>query len=819
MTSGHRHGRPSRALRGYALVAGPLSGIALAWWVVNHAFGPELIALPLVMYGAVVLARPDWWLVLLPALWPIADLARWTGQIHVTESDALALATVACLSFRHLAPGAPAGTDDRSPFRAGVTAWVGMLALAFVAVVGIARGMSEFPPASVEAWTGYSGSMNAVRVGKGWLLPMLLVPFLHSALRRDGDGTFRKLAMGLAFGLGTAALAAVWERLAFPGLTDFAQDYRTTAMFWEMHVGGAALDGWFALSLPFALYAAWSVRRSLVQFGLALSILAVGGYAVLTTFSRGLYLAVLAGLACLCIVVLRARTTDSKKVGFGPLAAAGAAGIAALAIAILAFRHGGYRGAAALLVTGWLTYVLAGQVGRLRWTQIAVGLALGVVVALAAGPAATLAQKGVYLAFALAALAAVLLSWHLHRGIKAAGPRVLALAVYVWTVIAAVAVPVHWGGDQALPEAVIAAALVAIPGLVQVFTGGRMWTPTLRGATVAGTLAIGCVLTAAVFGSYYLQARASTTGADLETRLVHWRHSASLVQPGTDEWLGVGSGRFSEAYFWNVPQGLFPGTWRILDDGASSFLRLGPPRHMYDFGEMFRVTQAVPLQVRGPFTYRMRVRAPADAKVRIEVCRRHLLYTLDCVIQPIAVKGGDWQSVSGVTGPGAQDYGPWFAPRLAALSLDLDGGVAVDVTDLEVLDGASRPIVRNGDFRRGTDGWFFSSDRNHLPWHAKNLALHAYVENGLLGLIVLGGVLLTALGRLAVRSRAGGLLAGVPLAALLGFLCVGLFDSLLDIPRLTFWLVMVLWLSLVLRRHPFAVRRKVRREQGDHPAV
>jgi hypothetical protein len=29
----------------------------------------------------------------------------------------------------------------------------------------------------------------------------------------------------------------------------------------------------------------------------------------------------------------------------------------------------------------------------------------------------------------------------------------------------------------------------------------------------------------------------------------------------------------------------------------------------------------------------------------------------------------------------------------------------------------------------------------------------------------------------------------------------------------------VLWLSLVLRRHPFAVRRKVRREQGDHPAV
>jgi hypothetical protein len=178
------------------------------------------------------------------------------------------------------------------------------------------------------------------------------------------------------------------------------------------------------------------------------------------------------------------------------------------------------------------------------------------------------------------------------------------------------------------------------------------------------------------------------------------------------------------------------------------------------------------------------------------------------------VKGGDWQYVTGITEPGAQTRGLWFAPRLAALSLDLDSGVTVDVTDLEVLDGANRPIVSNGDFRQGTRWWFFSSDKNHLPWHAKNLALHAYVEGGLVGVAVLGAVVLTALGRLVVRSRAGGLLAGVPLAALLGFLCVGLFDSLLDVPRLTFWLIIVLWLALVLRRYPLAARRRVRRQPG-----
>ncbi len=57
----------------------------------------------------------------------------------------------------------------------------------------------------------------------------------------------------MALGLGTVSLAAIWERMAFPGLLNFSADYRTTALFWEMHVGGAALDGFLVLTLPFAV--------------------------------------------------------------------------------------------------------------------------------------------------------------------------------------------------------------------------------------------------------------------------------------------------------------------------------------------------------------------------------------------------------------------------------------------------------------------------------------------------------------------------------------------------------------------------------------
>ena len=60
------------------------------------------------------------------------------------------------------------------------------------------------------------------------------------------------------FGLGGAALSVLWERLAFTDLLNFSSDYRVTGLFWEMHIGGAALDGFLALTVPF-------VARDLVR--------------------------------------------------------------------------------------------------------------------------------------------------------------------------------------------------------------------------------------------------------------------------------------------------------------------------------------------------------------------------------------------------------------------------------------------------------------------------------------------------------------------------------------------------------------------------
>jgi hypothetical protein len=94
--------------------------------------------------------------------------------------------------------------------------------------------------------------------------------------------------------------AAIWERWAYPGLADFSAPYRTVALFWEMHVGGAALDAYLAMAAPFV---AWTVVRAStpVRFAAAAAFALVVEYVCLTTFSRGVYLAVSSSLVMLAV--------------------------------------------------------------------------------------------------------------------------------------------------------------------------------------------------------------------------------------------------------------------------------------------------------------------------------------------------------------------------------------------------------------------------------------------------------------------------------------------------------------------------------------
>lgn len=270
-----------------------------------------------------VYARPALWLAVLPACLPIAGFSPWTGWIGVEEFDLLVLGAAAgthgllavqrwCAVRRARATGqvgawscpesrALAGTDAAGDTARQRQAMIVLVLLTVSYVFAMARGLADAGGLALGWFQAYEEPLNSLRVAKGFLWVMLLLPSLRRLLQCDPAGAMRCLAGGVAIGLGCVALAIVRERAGFPGLLDFSTPYRATALFWEMHVGGAALDAFLALAVPFAVLA---VRRAPTPwcwvFAAVLAVLSA--YACLTTFSRAVYLAVglsLFILACL----------------------------------------------------------------------------------------------------------------------------------------------------------------------------------------------------------------------------------------------------------------------------------------------------------------------------------------------------------------------------------------------------------------------------------------------------------------------------------------------------------------------------------------
>jgi hypothetical protein len=215
---------------------------------------------------------------------------------------------------------------------------------------------------------------------------------------------------------------------------------------------------------------------------------------------------------------------------------------------------------------------------------------------------------------------------------------------------------------------------------------------------------------------------------------------------------------------------------------------------------MLRVGQRVPVDTATPFHYRLRARSDKDVALLLFICRKHLLYADGCASQAVKLKGSaGWQQFEGVSTGGELPASGW-PPRLAFFSMSVEAPVDVDVDNVELTDATGRPLLRNGNFGRGEDFWFFTSDRDHLPWHAKNLFLHVYIEQGLLGLGALGLALVVAAVRLLRSPTRHHPLAPILLAALAAVTVVGLVDSLLDMPRLTVFICLLLWLGLTLRK-------------------
>jgi len=796
---------PTSVLRQLRFAALALaSATVCAFLALHHPLLGAWALLPCVMAAAISYRAPGAWPLWLLPLLPLVDAMPWTGWLMVEEFDLLVLAVAAGAYARWALD-----RSGRATAMVSLSQVWGLLLLAFYAAslaVSMQRGVTDAGGLVWGWWQGYHESMNALRLAKSFVLSMLLLPLWLRAHREDSSRASRHLLFGMTGMLAMVALTVLWERLAYTGLLNFSSDYRATGLFWEMHVGGAALDAALALAMPFALAAFLDARRA-CGFLIAAAVMAIGTYASLVTFSRVVYAAVpISFVLQVALRSVRRRHDEPPLVRAHSFASP--ALLVVFVVAALALFHGsGYRGMLALL--GVFTLVLPLGVSAMALSgRSAVAAVVGaMLLAVLSWWATTWALKAAYVSYAVVALSGiacvVVIENARHQGRLAPVRAVLTLLSCTLALCAGIFIVARtWGGPPAGSTAALVGGTLAALVLVIVVARRAPWPASLRWQGMHLAALAMLVLVVGVFdGGSYMDARWSTLQNDTTARFEHARTSLDLLNGPLDQAFGRGLGRYAASQVLTGNPQDQTGDYLWLDDNQGPRLLLTSGKHMLGWGEMLRISQRI-APVGRHARVRVRVRAPADIVLHGEVCEKNLLYNNACLAGATKVhaNGGAWQNIEWSLNGEPPTVGHWYAPRFIVFSFALESpGSRAEFSHVQLVAEDGHAALANADFHEGLSRWFFSSDRYHLPWHAKNLMVHLLFEQGIVGCALFALLGVTAFWRLSIGSLARHPLAPALAAALLGVAVVGTADSLLDMPRIAFLIYLMLGAALFMR--------------------
>lgn len=292
----------------------------------------------------------------------------------------------------------------------------------------------------------------------------------------------------------------------------------------------------------------------------------------------------------------------------------------------------------------------------------------------------------------------------------------------------------------------------------------------------------------------YMAGRFSTSQSDLVSRAAQWRHGIALMG---DQWtarlIGVGAGTYPRLSAASSISNK-PSTYLFGREGQRNFLQLTAGSPLY-FEQILSITPKDRYQI----TVSVRANHP-DATLAIPVCEKWLLYSRNCFSKSILVgdTGGEWKKFSIDMQADWLSAPAWYALRPIKFSIFNEGDGTLDITNVSTaLDGVE--LLKNGDFAQSMDHWYFSTERFE-NWHLENTWLQLYFEQGAVGLLLF--ISLLACAALAVWLKRGQ--AAFPIApivaALTGFLALGVLDSLFDFPRLGFIFYILIFVSVLGRR-------------------
>lgn len=799
-----------------------LAGAAIAR--VGDGFG-SVVPATLLATGF-ILGFSRFWPVALLAFLPIAGGASYSGWYALEAFDLLVLACAAGAFVAHdlkYRGSSPAGTVDQKP-KAPLLAILMLAALLFLTAVGAWRGLSAVGwPTTLSITGNHLGAEAVLRMVRPILwLALLAFPWWWQ-WRADPNAAIQRLHLGWISGLLLCGLSVLWERLAYTGLGEFSADYRVTGPFWEMHVGGAALDAWLALSMPFALVML-ATTRSRVLWALSGVAFGLGSYGAVVTFSRAAYGALAVGTVVTLVGLAwarRGRTTPPAAtsvsaaiteppclLGLGLMWLVGGTGC------LMVFPTSGYRGllgfVGALLALPFVAQVCRGQ-GLKEWFASAAAAAVLSALGWSLG---SWLPKGPYLVYAATALA---LGGAWLAAIWSPSPWRTVACSALWGVLVAqmVHVAAHWSEGAGLAPATMAATALfammcwAVMARQPWWHQGEMAWRWHANAAV-GVSVVGVVLTS-LLGGEYASDRFSAAGKAMEERQKHWKAGLSVLNGDLEPVLGKGLGRFAPEYqlMLLAEEGFRPGTHQPLVNDGNGALWLMGSRRPDSWGMHYRVAQRLnslssPTRPEGPYTLRARV-LPLDgaARLGIELCEKHLIYPTGCSIGWVNVQGnkpGAWVDVKTSLQGEAIGQWAWYAPRNTVVALSVQSGPhRVLIDDLSLTSAAGHELLENGDFTQGLQRWFYSSDQGHHPWNAQNIGIHLLVEQGYLG-AVLWAVFFTMGALRSISQRTAR--SSAVLGALAGLAVVGATDAVLNGPRIAFAAMLLGLIALHTCRAP-----------------
>lgn len=751
------------------------------------------------LFGVLAYLRPYAGLMVWLSCVPWLSLAKWTGAMVIEEFDLALWGYVLGLVlhvFRYGLPGPAVNLH-----------WHKSVALLMLLAFGwqlmaIVKGYQLLPPNEALYFTNYEDQGGPLRIGKG-LFSALCFYFCCRYLSADWLRFQRALIVGFALGALVVMLGCLFERWHFTGILNVTTDYRTTAWFWEMHTGGATLDAYLALSLPFILLGLVNAKAQMEKAMFAM-LICLFGYVALTTFSRGIYLAVfIVGGFFVFQHYVRLKATGRQLLPENKQRVLAMLPVAILAITagLWLFPFGGYRLLLAISGLVLLVFSFVAISDRFDRYFAAAGTA-------AAFFSATLlywlvgVAKPVYGLYALCWLAAAAL---LVIRYKRAGSKYHdGLLAFCLTALALLTIAICWyWSDYRLTVAQLPALLFVALMLAVIFLpfNHTAKIPIALGFTVWAFVSVVVLVLAMFFNSSYIDSRFSTTDKDLKGRFEHWDKAIQAIPDKNDIWLGSGVGRFvplnrarGEIDDQVATLSLLP-----LQEGNALYVKSGS--HLHGYGEVFRLTQQIDRPV-GNVALQLNLRHNSDIKLLAEICDKQLLYHGKCMRGSLAVKGASdgvgQYSISFKDNPFSSAVTDNLMSKTFALSIS-NRDTEIVLESLQLSDSEQANLLSNSNFNEQMRYWFFSSDRHHMPYHVKGLWPMQLFEMGLIGLLLWSGltavVLLQQLFAKSHYSQTGSTVA----LALSGMLLVGLFDSVIDGGRMAMLYFALLLLSAGIR--------------------